>query len=840
MYRFKNTKTKIYYMKNKSIIEAFSQSQGDDSSVGQVVKKSSFMFVWSARIVSLFMMMLVLLIGIVAFGYADNIGKVKVDHLEDTEFVLEQGGVLSVDGAKMANTLVIPSGQNIYTYISEVKKSNKPFWMVAAKLSAKLYDATSVNGKVRVSQNSEDWSDWYDLELENSVGKNEEITEVPILLGEKANYVQYSIVLSTEDVNISPEVYDVDLVLIDPDDKLAFVKKSWSSLIDKVSGGTEIDIVSRQDWGADESIMTWDDMEYAPVEQIIVHHTAGSNNSPLDPAAVVRGIYYFHAVEKDWGDIGYNYIIDQHGNIYEGRDGGWGVVAAHSSGNNYGSVGIAVIGNYSNDAPSSQSLAGLIDLVEYVGYQADLDLTGAHNFEGNNVPVVAGHRDVNPTECPGDILYSMLGDVATAAKNGESSLPAKTYEASLVSQSQDSLNLSLGETQKVILSYKNTGSAVWLRQQADVVLAPVDPYPRNSGFASASWDSDDMVGTFAQTTVAPENKATFNLDLTGIGQNGTYQEKFALVGPNGVIDGTEFVITISNSVAEDVVDNNNNNIKNENVPRENDAGDSNKEVEKPVNNQVDADLYHSSWVAQSDHLVLYPGEEATVWIDFKNTGKVPWYRDGDFPVRLGTNQPQDRNSGFADAGNSWLSANRIEMSQWGVEPGDVARFRFVVKAGNTPGIYQEYFRLVAENVTWMEDQGVYIQIEVPSPQYKAEFISQSENPIVLSEGRKARLWVELKNTGNVVWTKDGDTPVRLATDRNADRASIFYSPGYWISSNRAASMKKNAVSPGDTVRFEVVVTAPDEPGTYREYFRPVAENLIWMDDLGIYWDIEVE
>ena len=76
-------------------------------------------------------------------------------------------------------------------------------------------------------------------------------------------------------------------------------------------------IISRAAWGADENLMTWTP-EYRTVRKFVVHHTATSNGD-LDPAATVRAIYYYHAVTRGWGDIGYNYLIDAQGRIYEGR-----------------------------------------------------------------------------------------------------------------------------------------------------------------------------------------------------------------------------------------------------------------------------------------------------------------------------------------------------------------------------------------------------------------------------------------------------------------------------------------------------------------------------------------
>src|SRR5204862_7471537 len=124
-------------------------------------------------------------------------------------------------------------------------------------------------------------------------------------------------------------------------------------------------VVPRSGWGADESLRfdssgneTWPPAFY-PVQKLIVHHTATQNNDP-DPAATVRSIYYYHAVTQGWGDIGYNFLIDEAGHVYEGRysrpyaagesptgqdANGNGVTAAHAQGYNSGTVGLALLGS---------------------------------------------------------------------------------------------------------------------------------------------------------------------------------------------------------------------------------------------------------------------------------------------------------------------------------------------------------------------------------------------------------------------------------------------------------------------------------------------------------------
>ena len=77
---------------------------------------------------------------------------------------------------------------------------------------------------------------------------------------------------------------------------------------------------------------------------MIIHHTDSPNEQ--DPLTAIRAIYYYHAVTQEWGDIGYNFLIDRNGTIYEGRYGGANVVGGHALQYNYGSVGIGLIGDF--------------------------------------------------------------------------------------------------------------------------------------------------------------------------------------------------------------------------------------------------------------------------------------------------------------------------------------------------------------------------------------------------------------------------------------------------------------------------------------------------------------
>ncbi len=195
---------------------------------------------------------------------------------------------------------------------------------------------------------------------------------------------------------------------------------------------------SREAWGADEALRftpvgeeSWPRM-YVPIKKLVVHHTATSN-SYLDAAAEVRAIYVYHAQELDWGDIGYNALIGRDGVVYEGRRGRGparasdgrqllspGVVAGHAFFHNYGTTGIALIGDFTAAPLPRLMRERLVDLLAYSAGRAGVDPSTVSDFlrsDGiwhRDVPNLAGHRDLLVTECPGDQVYQLLPDVRAA------------------------------------------------------------------------------------------------------------------------------------------------------------------------------------------------------------------------------------------------------------------------------------------------------------------------------------------------------------------------------------------------------------------------------------------
>ncbi len=162
----------------------------------------------------------------------------------------------------------------------------------------------------------------------------------------------------------------------------------------------------------------------------IVHHTATPSVYSSDQAAaIVRGIDVYHVKGNGWNDIGYNFLVDRYGHVFEGRYGGVtkNVIGAHALGFNTGSVGIALIGNYMTDRPTQAQLQALERLIGWRLDLAHVDPTSTLTYASNGseryragTPVklraVSGHRDTGFTSCPGTNLYALLGQVARAAR----------------------------------------------------------------------------------------------------------------------------------------------------------------------------------------------------------------------------------------------------------------------------------------------------------------------------------------------------------------------------------------------------------------------------------------
>lgn len=170
---------------------------------------------------------------------------------------------------------------------------------------------------------------------------------------------------------------------------------------------------SRAAWGADESLRP-DPPEYGVVNGAFVHHTVNANNyTEAEVPAIIRSIYVYHVTSRGWNDLGYNFLVDRFGRIWEGRYGGISraVIGAHTQGYNDDAFAMSAIGTYTDAAPSSAMISAYRRLFAWKFGVHQVDPRHRVNYDGQSWPAIAGHRDAASTACPGDALYAKLDSI---------------------------------------------------------------------------------------------------------------------------------------------------------------------------------------------------------------------------------------------------------------------------------------------------------------------------------------------------------------------------------------------------------------------------------------------
>jgi uncharacterized protein with LGFP repeats len=209
-------------------------------------------------------------------------------------------------------------------------------------------------------------------------------------------------------------------------------------------------IYSRAQWGADEKMREKSALHYGEVHGGFVHHTVNANEyTRAEVPGILRSIYAYHVRSRGWSDIGYNYLVDRFGRIWEGRYGGVdrAVVGAHTLNYNDYSFAMSAIGNFELVKPSKAMLQAYGALFAWklslhgVSAASTSQQIGARRFQAVN-----GHRDAASTACPGKYLYAKIPKIrklAAAAQQGwsgrelESNLAGSAYPDLILRRASD-------------------------------------------------------------------------------------------------------------------------------------------------------------------------------------------------------------------------------------------------------------------------------------------------------------------------------------------------------------------------------------------------------------------
>lgn len=255
---------------------------------------------------------------------------------------------------------------------------------------------------------------------------------------------------------------------------------------------------------------------------------------------------------------------------------------------------------------------------------------------------------------------------------------------------------------------------------------------------------------------------------------------------------------------------------------------------QPISQSAHLDSTQSTNADLTNFIAANP-KRVYLTVKVQNNGTATWSKNF---VNLGTSNPQDRNSNLYDS--TWISRSRpATLNESSVAPGQYGTFSFWANSPISPGNHKEYFNVVAEGVTWMNDMGLYYQFDVQPAKYTWQSESQnaytdaskqtSVNLLSSVAGERIYMSVKARNTGNTTWIRGN---VNLATSGPNDRISKVRD-STWLSGNRVASLQEQTIPPGELGTFEYW-TNPQQIGSYREYFNLVAENKGWMTNIGFY------
>jgi hypothetical protein len=255
-------------------------------------------------------------------------------------------------------------------------------------------------------------------------------------------------------------------------------------------------IITRSQWGADESIRRGSPSYTGAARVGFVHHTASSNDYTAAQAAqMVRGIYAYHVKSNGWSDIGYNFLVDRYGRAYEGRAGGmdrW-VAGAHTGGFNSNSFGVSLLGDFSTVPPSASTLATLSQVLAwklgaaYRDPMAKATLVSAGGGTSKyakgttaTFDVVSGHRDAGSTSCPGATTYARLPAIREMVK--------ADLGAGFAGPVVNRTTFALSSRGPVTLSARTLGELDWTATVTDAAGAELVSARGSDPQVAFSWD----------------------------------------------------------------------------------------------------------------------------------------------------------------------------------------------------------------------------------------------------------------------------------------------------------------------------------------------------------------
>lgn len=653
--------------------------------------------------------------------------------------------------------------------------------------------------ELRTSADGSSWSEWRTMPPDEDLAdvRNNVWYSMPYEAIPGARYAQYRVWLTDGDPaaleHIAVTAIDVnDLnqpapyrLFNDLKGALADIARSFSegSVANAASGPPRI--YTRQDWAADESIFRWMP-RYHPVSKAVIHHTVTGDGGTNRAADEIRAIYYFHAVTRGWGDIGYQYLVDKHGNTWTGRAGGDHVIGGHAFGWNDGTFAVAAIGDYSVRTPTDAMQQSIAKIIAMKFRQLGIPPAGSGRYthketnpDGSRIevttvtPNIIGHRDCTfevgkpgaQTACPGGRLYGLMD----ALRGRSQEIWQVGFDVLSRIDPQLPAGGFPGEQIKAPVLITNAGLtpipagttlAYQLLERGNVLLQGT------AGMVSTAIPAGSTAAVEALFTGPPKGEyiLRWGLQTQGVWWNALYNDPWREVRFRSADWSARWT---------------------SGVP--------------------------SRWTA---------GETRPIGVYLRNDGGRTWNATGANPVRVGYYWIN------ADIGARIEGLQKVALPR-DVLPGDEISLTVPVVAPSLPGPYTHVFDLHKENEFWFQDKG--LRPDDTTVAVGTDFQARYNVSLPLprfESGATATIPVTITNTGTGTFPRAGANPVVL---------------GYhWIGQNGLPAVWDGTrtklpadLAAGQSVTLQATVTPPAKGGSYALQIDLVQEGVAWFGGRGV-------
>jgi hypothetical protein len=691
--------------------------------------------------------------------------KTNITQAETVKFEEE----ITLDPQKMVyQTGLLAPYKTMDTFISDEKSADFAFTSVGGSWEEEEPEGTNILSYVRFKIGS-DWSEWLELEVEDDLVDLDK--KYAFASSNPADAMQYKYEMYGDGIS-RPYIKNVEWTFINAMGGSGIEETpqpmySSNAAISNVThlslsrNTSNVKIISRKNWGAKESYRYMSNNDEDPilaeisseyyqkykdeltfsrvvnedkdgdkyvwplqypekVKKIVVHHTATTKN--LDnPKQAIRDIYYYHAVTRGWGDIGYNYVIDPDGKVYEGRYGGEGVIGAHAGGANNGSVGIALLGNFQDSNVPQKAFDSLGELVAEKSNIHGINPNGKSSFRGTRSSNVIGHKDVAATSCPGDYMYdklTLLRSLAVKYQKNEKEKYKIDYD--FIDESElFYIEMNPNQKQKFTVKLENIGKKNW----GSGTYLLVDDNPEFSGVIDFPDKDGTVLAKMKESSVKPGKTGTFTFEIES-GKTPDSATLYLAIMYNGTLKSLDYVI----------------------VPMSvNQASYSYKLVDSKYPSKT------------MDKEKSFKG-----WVKLKNTGSITWTKDN---IVLKSDHDQGHTNVFTDSD----IVGKLKDKE--VEPGETGTFNLILKAPSEPGYYKEYFTPVYDDI-WLKDTGMYFETTI----YGGKYAADVEEVMAKGEWKKGKsyiVYIKLRNLGKKSWsTKDMTVDVTKDMDLDVKDAKL--------------------------------------------------------------------